>query len=196
MTAPLPPSDLHDRTPVTLELAEGSIVHRFHDGAYGPIFFDRGRKGRLNAPDGSYGVLYAAERPEGAFAETFLREPGRTLLPLDLVQAKAYARLVTHRPMTLVRLAGPGLGRIGATAEVVHAGLPYDTPQSWSKALRDHPSRPDGIAYRARHDDDALCYAFFESTGLTISSEATIRDLDVDWFWHLALPYGVGLAPS
>jgi len=33
------------------------------------------------------------------------------------------------------KLAGPGLAILGATAEVVHGGLPYDDPQAWSKAL-------------------------------------------------------------
>ena len=140
--------------------------------------------------------MYTAERPEGAFAETFLREPGRTLLPMDLVQAKAYARLAIERPLTLVRLSGPGLGRLGATAEVLHGGLPYDVPQAWSKAVREHPLKPDGIAYRARHDDDAICYTFFEATSAIRATDGGTKDLDVDWFWRIALAYGVGLAPS
>lgn len=178
-----------------LSLAAGSIIHRFHSGAYDPIFFDRSRGGRLNASDGSYGVIYSAEKLEGAFAETFLREPGRLLLPLDLVRAKAYARLEIERRLTLVRLSGPGLARLGATAEVLHGGLPYDVPQAWSTAIRGLASEPDGIAYRARHDDDALCYALFEAKSSILKVHSRIGDLDADWFWRTALAYGVGLAP-
>jgi hypothetical protein len=62
-----------------VSLAKGAIVQRFFSAAFDPIFFDRSAGSRLNAPDASYGVLYAAEEIRGAFAETFLREPGRTL---------------------------------------------------------------------------------------------------------------------
>lgn len=39
------------------------------------------RDGRFNSPDATFGVMYLAEAREGAFAETFLREPGRTYVP-------------------------------------------------------------------------------------------------------------------
>jgi hypothetical protein len=80
VSPPLPPADLSRRDPQLLTLAKGYIVHRFYTARYDPIFFDRSRDGRLNAPDGSYGVLYVARGTEGAFAETFLRRPGLTLI--------------------------------------------------------------------------------------------------------------------
>ena len=113
----------------------GTFLHQFYTAAHNSIFFDRHRTGRFNAPDGSYGVLYAALSLAGAFVETFIREPGRTVLPADLLARKAYVRLQVLRPVQLVKLGGPGLARLGATAEVVHGGLPYDVPQAWSAAL-------------------------------------------------------------
>ena len=80
MSAPLPPSDLDSRDPELLQLPAGTIIHRFYTSGYEPIFFDPGLSGRLNAPDGSYGVLYGAKDRSGAFAETFLRTPGRRLI--------------------------------------------------------------------------------------------------------------------
>ncbi|WP_244635274.1 RES family NAD+ phosphorylase [Methylosinus sp. C49] len=159
------------------------------------IHFDRSRDGRLNAPDASYGVLYVAENLRGAFAETFLRAPGRTLLPLDLLRRKARVRLRVTRELRLIELRGYGLARVGATAEITHGGLPYDAPQAWSKALHDHPLMVDGIAYSARHDDEALCYALFDRAAGDLEEIAIERDLDQDWFWELAERYGVGLAP-
>ena len=97
MTAPLPPPDLALRDPALITLEAGEILHRFFTAAYEPIHFDRSRDGRLNAPDASYGVLYTAEDARGAFAETFLREPGRTLIPSDLLARKAYVRLRVTR---------------------------------------------------------------------------------------------------
>jgi hypothetical protein len=191
----LPPPDLAERDPVVITLEAGALTHRFFTAAFDPIHFDRSRDGRLNAPDGSYGVLYAAKEAQGAFAETFLRVPGRTLIPLDLLAKKAYVELRITRPLLLIKLGGPGLARLGATAEVVHGGLPYDVPHVWSAALRDHPIQAAGIAYYARHDDEALCYALYEHGSVAIEEVRRETCLDADWFWDLAEPYGVGLAP-
>jgi hypothetical protein len=195
VTAPLPPPDFAARDPVLITLKAGEILHRFFTAAYDPIHFDHSHHGRLNAPDGSYGVLYTAKDARGAFAETFLREPGRTLIPSDLLARKAYVRLRVTRPLVLIKLGGPGLARLGATAEVVHGGLPYDVPQAWSAALRNHPVQPSGIAYYARHDDEALCYAIYDHEPLALEEERRDTSLDENWFWDLAEPYGVGLSP-
>ncbi|UVC19370.1 hypothetical protein [Mesorhizobium onobrychidis] len=64
------------------------------------------------------------------------------------------------------------------------------------KALFRHPVRADGIAYRARHDDDELCYAFFDRS-MTVLREAERKvDLDGDWFWEIAARYKLGLSPG
>ncbi|MFB9265081.1 RES family NAD+ phosphorylase [Bradyrhizobium erythrophlei] len=196
MTGPLPPDDLDRRRPRLVRLRRGAVVHRFYTAKYDPIFFDTSRLGRLNAPDGSYGVLYAAREPFGAFAETFLRVPGRTLIDTGLLRRKAYVRLEITADLGLIRLAGPSLAILGATAEVVHGGLPYDAPQAWSKALLDHPLRPDGIAYYARHDDEGLCYAIFDRARSSVREIDRATKLDQDWFWQLARRYKVGLAPG
>ena len=195
MTAPLPPADLATRTPEIITLPAGSVLHRFYTATFEPIFFDLSRYGRLNAPDGSYGVLYAAKEPAGAFAETFLRTPGRTLIDPDLLARKAYVRLQVSAALNLVKLAGPGLAILGATAEIVHGGLPYDAPQAWSKALATHSVGADGIAYYARHDDEALCYAIFDRAHDAVAEVDRSTDLDQDWFWRLALLYKIGLSP-
>jgi hypothetical protein len=196
VSAPLPPSDLPSRDPELVTLLGGEILHRFYTAGKEPIFFDPGLSGRLNAPDGSYGVLYCANEIAGAFAETFLRSPGRRLIDADFLSRKAYVRLKVRSELTLIKLAGPGLAILGATAEVVHGGLPYDVPQAWSKALSDHPVNADGIAYYARHDDEALCYAIFDRARRAIAEIERETDLDQDWFWQLALRYKVGMAPS
>lgn len=170
-----------------------TALHRFFTSAFPPIHFDRSDRGRFNDPAGKYGVLYAAESQRGAFAETFLREPGRTLLAPDFIAKKGYVRLVATRPLRLIRFAGPGLSRVGATAEVAHGGPPYGTPQAWSAALYAHPANADGIAYHARHDDEALCFAIFDRALSAIREEHRDLDIDVDWFWETAEVYGVGL---
>jgi hypothetical protein len=193
VTAPLPPIDLATRSPGLQSLRTGVIVHPIYTASFEPIHFDRSLGSRLNAPDGSYGVLYVAKSRSGAFAEAFLREPGRTIVPSDLLAQKAYVQLRIVKPLRLIKLHGPGLARVGATAEVVYDGLPYGVPQAWSKALRDHPSRPDGIAYYARHDDEELCFALFDLAQVVEMSREV--DLDQDWFWKIADRYHVGSPP-
>jgi hypothetical protein len=195
LSGPLPPLDLATRTPEILVLDAGTIVERFFNLTHDPIYFDRGDLGRMNAPDGGYGVLYAAEGVRGAFAETFLRAPGRRSLSLDFIRKKGRARLRAVGALRLIKLAGFGLGKLGATAEVTHSGLPYDVSQRWSKALHDLAIQPDGVAYNSRHDDEALCYAIFERASLYIEEHSRETDIDQDWFWQIAERYGFALAP-
>lgn len=190
-----PPADLADRTPLTLSIPTGAGLHRFYSAKHDPIYFDRSLGGRLNAPDAGYGVLYTAKGPRGAFAESFLRTPGRRTLDPGLQAAKAYAILQPNRALTLINFNGPGLARLGATAEVVHGGLPYDIPQAWSRALHDHPIAADGLAYTARHDPDELCYALFERAAQAIGEQSRRTDMDSDWFWELAEVYALAKAP-
>ncbi|MBB5041098.1 RES family NAD+ phosphorylase [Shinella fusca] len=195
MTVPLPPADLHSRNPKMVPIPVGSDLHRFYTAIYEPIFFDRSTSGRFNAPDGSFRVLYVARLVNGAFAETFLRSPGSTLIDSGLLRRRGYVRLKTVSPLKLIDLTGPGLAMIGATAEVPHSGLPYDAPQAWAKALFEHPASADGIAYHARHDDTELCYAIFDRAESAIKEASRELDLDQDWFWRAGASYGVGLAP-
>lgn len=192
-SAPLPPSDIASRTPEIIAVKRGAIFERFFNAAFDPIYFNKDNIGRFNAPDHSFGVLYAAAGLRGAFAETFLRQPGMTLLSLDFIRQKARVKLRTTRELKLIKLSGYGLARLGATAQVVHGGLPYDVPQKWSKALYAHPKRPDGIAYTARHDDEALCYALYDHKPTYVEEVSRDINLDQDWFWEMAERYGVGL---
>ncbi len=97
--------------------------------------------------------------------------------------------------LSLVQLAGPGLARTGATAEVTHSGLPYDVPQSWSAAIHSLTQNFDGIAYYARHDDQEVCYALLNRAANRLIVESCTVDLDNKWLWELAEIYHVGLAP-
>ncbi|MDM7850704.1 RES family NAD+ phosphorylase [Pseudochrobactrum kiredjianiae] len=195
MSGPQPPLNLASRQPELITLAAGSKLYRFYTAAFEPVYFDRSNMGRLNAPDASYGVLYTAAATEGAFAETFLREPGRSLIDLGLLHKKAHVVLENTAPLKLAKLAGRGLAILGATAEVLHSGLPYDASQNWSKALHNHPEKIDGIAYYARHDDEQLCYALFDHCAELITIQTRQEDLDKDWFWQIANHYNLGIAP-
>lgn len=180
-----------------VKLKQGDLLHRFYNAAFEPVYFDKSLEGRLNAPDGSYGVLYAAAKPKGAFAETFLRTAGRRMLDSGLVDARAYVVLEATAPLTFIQLDGPGLAILGATAEVIHSGgPPYPNAQSWSLELYGHPLNADGIAYTSRHDPHEICLAVFDRAAHAIREIKRETNLDDDWFWELADAYEMGQPPS
>lgn len=199
MSGPPPPTDIASRTPRLATIDPGTILHRFWtltDGVdrYDPIYYDRTLQGRLNAPDATYGVLYTARTPHGAFAETFLRTPGRRTVDPGLLARKAYVRLTVQRPLRVIDFDGPSLAILGATAAVVHGDQPYDNPQAWSAALRVHPVMADGIAYTARHDPHEACYALFDGLNPAVLEVSREESLDAPWFWDVADRYEVGIA--
>jgi hypothetical protein len=196
VTTPLPAGDFATVQLPTVEIPAGRELFRMYDLRFEPVFYDRSSEGRLNAPDATYGVLYCAERPDGAFAETFLRRASRNQLALDVIAQRGMVTLVASAPLRLATLHGPGLARMGATAEIAHGGKPYEAPQAWSRAIHGHPDQVDGIAYHARHDDQELCYAIFDRAGNRLAESSRETNLNQDWFFGIADRYGVGLAPE
>ncbi len=160
---PLPPADLSDRRlPIrTFNLASW---HRIHRCALDPLFFGDTVTYRFDAPVGEYGVLYCARTQAGAFIEVFGSQlgvgPARNTLDRKAVVLRCWTRVEAHRPLHLVDLTGRGLAAIGAD-ERLCAG-DYDVSRRWSEAFYDHPSAPDGIYYRARHDPSQRSVALFD----------------------------------
>jgi hypothetical protein len=62
--------------------------------------------------------------------------------------------------------------------------------------MHSHPGVFDGIAYRARHDDNEVCYAFFDRSGTAIAEVQRKDNLDDNWFDDLLKYYSVGIAPT
>lgn len=192
---PAPPSDLARKKPLFVELPKAALIHRIFHTSREPRHFDRGPNGRFNSPDGSYGVMYGAENPAGAVAETFLRNPGADLIAADILAQRGYARFEVKRAVLLVALAGAGLARVGATAEVCHASTDYRVPQAWSAALKSAFPHAHGIAYTARHDDSEFCYALFDGAATRFGERDRTVPLDLGWFEAIAVRYGLGISP-
>jgi hypothetical protein len=196
---PLPPPDLRSRALHVDTCRAGALLYRIHPVQFGSVFFgpaaDARPRGRWDAPDRAFRVCYLAEAAETAFAETFLRTPGLLLLdPADLAQ-RGLARILVTRDLRLASMYGAGLARAGTTAAVCSG--PYGVSRAWAAALHEHPSRLDGIRYRARHDDDGLAVAVFDRAADALD-EIDTRPLDATdaslslgrWLDR----YGVGLA--
>jgi hypothetical protein len=148
---------------------------------------------RFDDPDGRFRVCYLATTVEVCFAETFLRNPPVRILSLEDLGRRSIATVEVRRELRLVPIQGPGLVRLGVTAELASGG-DYGYSQLWSRALWEHPNKPDGILYRSRHDDSALCAAVFNRAK---NSLAVIRDesltKDTQQLARLLKRYGVVL---
>ena len=142
----------------------------------------------------TFGMCYLGATREAAFAETFLRAPLPPALGLSTVDARWMAELVTIRPLRLVALLGPGLTAAGATAAVTHG--PQSVARRWARAVWEHPSAPDGIAYHCRHDDGEIALALFDRARDAVELVAS-HGLRADraWFGATLDRYRLALDP-
>ncbi len=167
---PEPPADLHERRPVITDGA--GPWPRLHLGGLAPIHFGRNpsRSGRFGAPEGEYGVMYVAEDEYGAFVETFGRDTGvRVIDEADLLE-RGLAGVSSNRLLRLVDLTGEGLARIGADARLFAGD--HGVARRWSAALREHPSRPDGIRYPCRHDPSRVAVALYDQAEDSMAADS------------------------
>jgi hypothetical protein len=119
---------------------------------------------RFDDPAGTYGVLYLGSDVCCAFVETFgdsQGQDGAIEIGASELDRKCLSYVILPGDLRVVDLTGSGLANIGADARVT-CGTPYHIPQIWSRALYEHPSEPDGIYYRSRHDPSRTSLALFD----------------------------------
>jgi hypothetical protein len=158
---PEPPADLADRSPLLYELTPGTVLSRIHNRNQEPVFFGKKRRSRFGSPNAGFGVLYAGLDVHCAFIETFGQSTGIRLVPRGALDQRrlSYLRLLSH--LTVIDLAtSGGFARIGADARLLSGS--HAVAQRWSAALRDHPTKPAGLLYPARHDIARKACALFD----------------------------------
>ena len=136
---------------------------------YGPLFFGRTGEGRFDAPAGEYGILYVGSDAFAAFIETIghvdpsRHRPGWKIVTRTTLAERELAHVIPRRPLQLVDLTGAGLARIGADSRLTsEIADDYVIPKRWALALFRHPSQPDGLLYRPRHDPSRFAAAIFD----------------------------------
>jgi hypothetical protein len=158
--APEPPSDIETR-PLPLEiLSAGTVLFRIHSSVNNPKFFGRSKTWRFDSPDESYGTLYLGMSAEACFAETLLRGLSGFVARSEL-EIRSLCRFTAVRELRLVRVHGPHIAMLAATAGVA-ANPDYGLCQRWSRALHSHRQRPDGIIYKSNYDNDELVSVLFD----------------------------------
>lgn len=168
---------------------------RLHRSKYPPLHFGTTGLSRFDAPDGSFGVLYVARQPKGAFAETFCRHGGalHQVYELELEQY-AVAAITSNRSLKLADLAGKGLARMGLDNRLSTGD--YRIAQRWAAAIYNHPDQPDGIIYSSRHDPKQQLAALFDRSKslLRVQKLGTLRShLGDREFFELLDHYGIAL---
>ncbi len=148
---------------------------RIHRTRHAPLYFGRTARNRFDAPAAEFGVLYVARDAHGAFIETFGHETGARFVTEKELRARALAVISTRRPLRLADFRAEGLARMGADGQLT-SGADYDLARRWARAIHDHPRKPDGILYRARHDPARFCAAIFDRAErqLRVTSTGTL----------------------
>jgi hypothetical protein len=162
---PEPPLDFGGLSlPMT---THGGSLSRTHLHANDPLYFGRTGRYRFDDPNGSYGVLYAARDPFGAFIETFGQQTGVRSVGAGELRRRCLTEFYPVRPLSLVDLFSPGcLARIGADSRLFAGSR--GIARLWSRAIYEHPDhlRVHGILYPARHNHARAAVALFDREGL------------------------------
>ncbi len=132
--------------------------------------FRRSAEYRFDAPDRSFGVLYAAFDLRTVFVESVLREQpqqtaaaSRISLAWDEIANRRVVPLragMKPRALKLIALHGPGLAAARADNRVSTVD-DYAVTRLWAKACHSHPVRADGILYMSRFLGDSRSVALF-----------------------------------
>jgi RES domain-containing protein len=158
---PEPPADLDSRSPLVFTIPVGTSLFRLHHRSKGPLFFGRTGRNRFDAPDGGFGVLYAALDEHCAFIETFGQSTGIRIVTRAELEQRVLSEMKVMRPLTVIDLArSGGLARVGADGRLLTGS--HAIAQRWSAALHNLSSKPAGILYPARHDVARFACAFFD----------------------------------
>jgi hypothetical protein len=161
------------------------------------MHFGRTPLNRFDAPAGEFGVLYVARDAHGAFIETFGHETGVRYVTENELRNRAIGVISTRRPLRLADLRAEGLARMGADAQLT-SGPDCSLSRRWARAIHDHPRKPDGILYRARHDPARFCAAIFDRAERQLRAASTgslnaRRHREV--LGHILTTYKFGLVP-
>jgi hypothetical protein len=155
---PDPPADLFSRDlPIRPISTDWFRIHKIDND---PIFFGKTADNRFDDPQSEFGVLYLGEDASCAFIEVFGHATGIKFVTSQELGQRALARIAAQKPLSLVDLTANGLAQLGADARLCDGD--YRVSQRWSRGFWSHPSGPDGILYRSRHDPAKTCAALID----------------------------------
>lgn len=144
-----------------VEIEYGTTLFRSHHADADILHFGKNQRNRFDDSKGQFSVCYLSLSPAGAFVESLIRKPQGQLLESRDLRSFHLAKLRNQQPLNLVQCYGEGLYRNGLDARI-SSSTDYQHCRDLSRQLSAHADRPDGLIYRARHDDDQFSIALFE----------------------------------
>src|ERR1700729_114756 len=99
---PEPRADLATRSPLLYNLVGGTVIYRLHRADRDPIFFGKSGDNRFDAPDGSYGVLYAGKDEYCCFIETCGQITGVSSVSGAYLDQRILAKITVTQSLSLV----------------------------------------------------------------------------------------------
>lgn len=156
-------------------LPVGSMLARIHWPKHEQLFFGpaAGQRPtyRFDDPNSEFKVCYLSLTPEGAFAETFLRDPPVRLLSHRDLSARNLAMVEVVKPIRILTAYGAGLARIGVTSALLSG--PYSAAREFARSVWEGGRGVEGIRYPSRHDDEQHCIALFDRASASIRTIGT-----------------------
>lgn len=166
------PAHLDTRDLPTQQIA-GSFV-RIHQCRYSALYFGKTDVYRFDAPHHEYGVLYIADRVDGAFVETFGDvwdvQAHYNIVSAARLASRCVSAVHLARPITVCDLTGDGLARIGADGRLTSGDRLM--AQQWSLSIWRQNAAVDGIRYRVRHDQSEIAVALFDRAADIVTDDA------------------------
>jgi hypothetical protein len=138
--------------------------------------FSREARYRFDAPDGSFGVMYAAFDLATASAETVLR--AKPIPPVDAIldyhdlesrSVIGLKRGADNRPLRLIKLYDEGLAA-AHTDNQICARDHYPTTQRWAQIFHAHSISADGLVYMSRYMGARKSVALFDRCSAAVAA--------------------------
>jgi hypothetical protein len=186
--ATLPDPSFAKRPLKTATIAAGSVWRRMYETKYPDPLGTGPALNRFSDPTGkAFLLIYLGSSAKVAFVETILRDradgrgPDYVIAQAE-IDCRSLATIVPVAPLTLVDLTGDGPLRMGVPSDV--AGASDQTlARQWSVAFHDHPSKPDGVYYPSRLNEERCIALYARAIGKV---EATAKPRLIDCRAELA----------
>jgi RES domain-containing protein len=158
--------------PLLFTWKKDRLLVRCHNARFEPSSFNPGLgSGRFHPFEDARGnvvpILYAAEHPDGALAETVFHDvPARGTakrIRRSVLNPLVLSAVSPARDLNLAQLSGFGLRRLGVTRrELIEASKKqYPRTTAWARALHHCDPKIDGLVWVSRQNDEALSVVLF-----------------------------------
>lgn len=158
--------------PLLFTWKKDRLLVRCHNARFAPTSFNPGLgAGRFHPFQDDRGnvvpILYAAEHPDGALAETIFHDvPARgpaKRIRRSVLNPLVLSAISPSRDLSLAQLFGFGLRRLGVTRrELIEASKKqYSRTAAWARALYHCDPKIDGLVWVSRQNDGVRSVVLF-----------------------------------